>query len=74
MVSKFQEAFDVRIPFFRPAWRRAALTLFCFVWAGVEFWNGSSGWASLFAAIGGYLFWQFFVRFDPADYEKTTED
>lgn len=67
-------AFEVRHPIFRPFWRRAAVTLLCLGWAAVEFANGATVWALLFAAAGAYLFWQFFVAFDPADYEPKQKD
>ena len=62
-------AFDVRHPIFRPFWRRALATGLCFGWALFEFSNGQAFWAALFAACGAYLFYEFFIRFDPADYE-----
>ena len=57
--------FDVQTPFFRPRWRRVAVTLACFAWAAVEMATGAPLWASLFGAAGLYLAWQFFVVFDP---------
>ncbi|MEO0944021.1 MAG: hypothetical protein AAFY06_04145 [Pseudomonadota bacterium] len=65
--------FDTRHPFFRPLWRRAVATGLCFGWAGFEYLNGAPLWALLFAACGTYLFVQFFLRFDPAEYEKRDE-
>ena len=62
-------AFDTRHPFFRPFWRRALATAICLGWAVFEYFNDAPLWALLFAACGGYLFIQFFIRFDPADYE-----
>lgn len=62
--------FEVRHPFFRPFWRRALVTGVCLVWAGFELASEAYGWAILFGACGLYLFVQFFVRFDPAEYEK----
>ena len=35
----------------------------------IELANGAAFWALIFGACGVYLFLQFFVRFDPADYE-----
>lgn len=61
--------FDVRHPVFRPFWRRALLTGVCFLWALFEFSNGQIIWAVVFGACGVHLFLQFFVLFDPADYE-----
>ena len=70
MAKRKQNPFEVRHPVFRPLWRRALLTGFCLLWAIFELWNGQTAWAALFGACGLYLFWQFFVKFDPADYEK----
>ncbi len=53
---------DPTHPFYRPAWRRYALVAVCFAWAFVEFGRGSSLWAYLFAAIGGYLAWHLIIR------------
>lgn len=64
-----KDAFEVRHPFFRPFWRRALVTGVCLGWAIIELANGAAFWAILFGACGIYLFLQFFVRFDPADYE-----
>ena len=41
-------------PFFIPVWRRWASMLFPLAWAGVELYNGSPGWAVVFAAAGLY--------------------
>lgn len=60
---------ELRHPFFRPAWRRAATVAFCFAWAAVEVARGSAAWAVLFGGIGAYCLWMFFIAFDPADYE-----
>ncbi len=69
MGNNLKNSFEVRHPFFRPFWRRAAVTCICFGWSMLEFINGATVWASLFGACGLYLFVQFFVRFDPAEYE-----
>lgn len=65
--------FEVRHPIFRPLWRRALITAGCLLWAILELWNGSPGWAALFGACGVYLFWQFFVKFVPAEYEERSD-
>ena len=65
--------FDVRHPFFRPLWRRAVVTGFCLGWALFELSNDSMFWAILFGASGVHLFIQFFVKFEPADYEPAKE-
>jgi hypothetical protein len=60
---------EVRLPVFRPLWRRIALTAACGAWSGVEYLFGSPTWGSLVLAITAYLFWSFFLAFDPKDYE-----
>ena len=57
--------FDVHTPFFRPLWRRVAVTAVCIVWAAVELATGAVMWAMLFGAASAWLAWQFFVAFDP---------
>ncbi len=60
--------FDVRTPFFRPLWRRIAVTAVCLAWALVELATGAVIWATLFGAASAWLAWQFFVAFRlPAD-------
>lgn len=66
--------FEVRHPIFRPAWRRALVTGVCLGWAAFEFSNGAQLWALLFGICGVYLFIQFFLRFDPDDYEDAPSD
>jgi len=58
------KAFDLRHPFFAPVWRRVLAVVMCLGWAGVEYWNGSPGWAVFFAAAGGWCVYQFFVIWD----------
>ncbi len=62
--------FEVRHPFFRPFWRRALATAICLGWAVFEWSNGAQVWALVFGTCGVYLFLQFFIHFDPKDYEK----
>ena len=57
--------FDVQTPFFRPLWRRVAVTAVCLVWTAIEIATGAVFWAILFGAAGLYLAWQLFVVFDP---------
>ena len=57
--------FDVQTPFFRPLWRRVAVTAVCIAWAAVELATGAVVWAMLFGAASAWLAWQFFVAFDP---------
>lgn len=63
----FDRFFDLDHPFFRPLWLRAAIVVVCFAWAGLEAYGGSKAWAGLFAAIGAYCVWRFFIRFAPRD-------
>jgi hypothetical protein len=60
-------ALDVRIPFFRPLWRRIATIAVIVLWTGVEFLHGSPYWGVLAAGIGIFVGYQFFVGFDPED-------
>lgn len=74
MSTRKQNLFEVRHPIFRPAWRRIMATGFVLGWAGVEFSNGNPFWAILFGACGVHLFIQFFLRFDPSDYEPRKDE
>jgi hypothetical protein len=56
---------DVQHPFFKPLWRRVAVVVVCGFWAVVEFATGSPFWGVLFAGMGGYCAYAFFVAFDP---------
>ncbi|MEL7026618.1 MAG: DUF3329 domain-containing protein [Pseudomonadota bacterium] len=58
------KGFEVRIPFFRPLWRRFLLVGIVVAWIGVEILHGAWIWAALFAAIAAYLAWSFFVTFE----------
>ena len=73
MEPKKKSFFEVRHPFFRPLWRRVLVTGFCLGWALFELSNGSTIWAAVFGACGVHLFLQFFVKFDPADYEAPVD-
>lgn len=53
---------DPNAPFFRPLWVRVLCTAAPLLWAAVEFSNGSVFWAVLFAAAGGYLFYELFLN------------
>lgn len=41
-------------PFFAPRWRRWVTAVFPVAWGAVELYNGSPGWAVLFAGAGVY--------------------
>ena len=66
--------FEVRHPFFRPFYRRFIATAVILVWAVFEWTNDAQAWALVFGTAGVYLFLQFFVHFDPKDYESRPED
>jgi hypothetical protein len=44
-------------PFFARPWRRWATVLIPALWAAVELWGGSPGWALIFGAAAGYALW-----------------
>jgi len=56
---------DVQVPFFIPLWRRIAVVVLCLGWAIVEVTGGNTGWAIVFAAMGLFCAYEFFVAFDP---------
>jgi hypothetical protein len=65
---------DVRHPFLRPLWRRVALVAATLGWTAVELWGGNVFWAILFGAMGSFLAWEFFIVYDPANYEEKEEE
>lgn len=69
-----RDPFKVRSPFFLPVGRRAFVTGACLLWACLELFLGNPIWFAVFAALGGYLGYQFFVIFDPADYKASDEE
>jgi hypothetical protein len=74
MSERKKSLFEVRHPFFRPLWRRVVVTAMCLAWALFELSNEAYAWAAIFGACGVHLFLQFFVKFDPADYEPRDND
>lgn len=65
---------EVRHPFFRPLWRRVAITAICLGWAVLEFAVGSPFFGVLSAALGVFCIVQLFLRFDPAAFEAPPQD
>ena len=61
--------FNIRSPFFAPRGRRIVVTTVVLAWAAFELTTGNPGWAALFAAAGGWCFYEFFVIFDPDNYK-----
>jgi hypothetical protein len=49
-------------PMFSRAWVRWLTVLFPALWAAVELYFESPGWAVLFAAMSGYAFWVLILR------------
>jgi hypothetical protein len=54
---------DAEHPFFRPLWRRVAIVAFCAVWAGWEYSNGESMWATIAGGIAVYGAWVFLLTY-----------
>ncbi|MEL7117430.1 MAG: hypothetical protein AAGP08_17910 [Pseudomonadota bacterium] len=69
MAKPLKEQFDVRHPFFRPFWRRALFVGALATWTVYEVVNANWIWAGVFAVASGFLAYQWFVIFDPKDYE-----
>lgn len=63
------QLFELQIDFFLPLWRRVALVAVCLGWAMVEFGTGSPFWGIIFASLGAYAIWQFFLDGWPASHD-----
>ena len=50
--------------FFRPLWRRVAVTAVCVVWTGLELWHGEQLWIVITLGLTAYAVWSFFIAFD----------
>ncbi|MBT9247030.1 hypothetical protein KM031_13280 [Gemmobacter fulvus] len=57
---------DANHPFFKPVWRRWAVSLAPVLWAAVEVWTGNPGWAILFGGAGAYAFYALIIE-GPSD-------
>ena len=70
MRAMMKNFFDVRTPFMRPLWRRAAFTAAVGIWGSVELLtpHGNWGFGVIFVACAAYLAHQYFWAFDPDDY------
>ena len=79
-IARFQGAmsrpdpFKLRSPFFRSPKRRGLVVGACIGWSLIELVLGNSVWFALFFALGCYLGYEFFVMFDPADYEEKDDE
>jgi hypothetical protein len=61
-------------PFFRPLWRRIAVVVFCLGWAVVEFATLSPFWGVIFAGIGFWSAYEFFIATDGGGGTGTKDD
>lgn len=53
------------IDWFRPLWRRVAVTAFVAVWFAWEMlWNHDQLWMAITGVALAYAVWSFFIRFD----------
>ena len=61
---KRHPALDLRVPFFRPVWRRVVTVAVIAVWALIEVIYGNPWWALLAGGIGTYAGYVFFFDFE----------
>ncbi|MFW2543256.1 hypothetical protein ACN2XU_11490 [Primorskyibacter sp. 2E107] len=66
--------FDLRYPFFNPAWRRVLTVVLALGWALVELLTGSPGWAMMFGAVGLWAGYVLLLTWTPVDDERTSDD
>ena len=66
--------FDVKHPLFRPLWVRAIIVAILDAWTFCEASNGNWIWVGVFVCATGYLIYEWFIVFDPADYEDSGGD
>ena len=60
--------FELRVPLFRPMWRRVALVIALFGWGTMEYVNQNGLWAMVFYAVGVMAGYQFFFAWkEPED-------
>jgi len=53
--------FDFGNAFYRPLVTRIVILALVVIWAGVEFFAGSTGWALIFLGLSAYVGWGFFL-------------
>lgn len=56
-----RRSFEQTSPFYRPLWRRIAITLGVAVWLGFELYGGSGLWIAIAGAMLCYAVWIFFL-------------
>ena len=57
-----EKILDPNHPFFAPVWRRWATTILPGGWALFEAFQGSPGWALLFAALSAFAFYMLIIK------------
>ena len=50
--------------FFRPMWRRIAMTVFCGAWSVLEWSTGNVEWSLIFIAMTLYCAWRYLINFE----------
>ncbi len=68
-----KSAFDLNDPFYRPLWLRITIVVVAFAWAAFELMSGSPLWSLLFAVIGAYAVYGFFISFNPREPEARND-
>jgi hypothetical protein len=63
------------LDWFRPLWRRVAVTAFVAAWFIWEtFWNQDQMWMMITGAALAYAVWSFFIRFDQRGGKSDDDD
>ncbi|PIE06840.1 MAG: hypothetical protein CSA74_10260 [Rhodobacterales bacterium] len=62
--------FDLRHPFFLPLWRRVLVVVLLAGWTLMELMNETYTWAALVFAMAGYTAYQFFVVWNPEEWDE----
>lgn len=66
--------FELRVPLFRPMWRRVALVVALFGWGGFEYSNQNAIWAMVFWAVGVLAVYQFFFAWKEPEEDRRDGD
>ena len=64
---------DNDLIFFRPMWRRVAVTLFCVAWAAVEWLTGQPFWGIIASGVTAYCVWVLFYNYKDPEAENTSD-
>jgi hypothetical protein len=60
----------IQHPFFATKTRRVVLVVFLALWAALELYWASMGWAALALSLTALCVYEFFIAFDPANYKR----